>query len=316
MNAFTSSSELQLRNFEWCDLEQLLRLLVSVGKHGHREWPENVRTLRLELESPRVQPDRNMVVVSTGNDLVGYALVEPEPNISRSVVDLADISNDSEFHTSTELPITKMLLEWASKHASEFAPTMHLATRERQSDLASLIEQSGWNRIRQYLKLESPVNPLPAPAAVPEGFTVRTMLDLEEVMELTRLQNESFRTHFGYSPNTENEIRSQLEAPNNSIDDVVMLRDSNERLVAYCWTTKSNKLGKTVGRIGMIGVAPNAQARGYGRAVAESGFNHLIKQGVNQIDLDVDSVNTAAIKIYASLGFTTTDKVDWWENAI
>jgi mycothiol synthase len=316
MNAFTPSSELQLRNFEWCDLEQLLGLLVTVGKHGHREWPENVRGLRLELESPRVQPDQNMVLVSTGNDLVGYALVEPEPNISRSVVDLADISGNPEVQFLTELPVTKLLLEWASKHAFEFAPIMHLATRECQSDLASLIEQSGWKRVRQYLKLASPVNPLPATAAVPKGFTVRTMQDLEEVMELTRLQNESFRTHFGYSPNTENEIRSQLEAPNNSIDDVVMLRDSNERLVAYCWTTKSDRLGKTIGRIGMIGVAPDAQARGFGRAIAESGFNHLIKQGVNQIDLDVDSVNTAAIKIYSSLGFTTTDKVDWWENAI
>ena len=66
----------------------------------------------------------------------------------------------------------------------------------------------------------------------------------------------------------------------------------------------------------MTGVLPEARGQGLGRAIAESGFNHLLGQGIDAIELDVDSTNAAAIKIYSSLGFTTRSEVDWWEKLL
>jgi ribosomal protein S18 acetylase RimI-like enzyme len=58
---------------------------------------------------------------------------------------------------------------------------------------------------------------------------------------------------------------------------------------------------------------PAARNQGLGRAIAEAGFNHLLDHGSSVLELDVDSLNAPAIKVYSSLGFKTTSKVNWWE---
>ena len=65
----------------------------------------------------------------------------------------------------------------------------------------------------------------------------------------------------------------------------------------------------------MTCVSPSERNQGLGRAVAEAGFNHLIDQKVDQIELEVDSLNTPAIKVYSSLGLKTRNQVNWWEKS-
>ena len=142
------------------------------------------------------------------------------------------------------------------------------------------------------------------------------MLGLDEVPELTYLQNEAFKSHFGYSPNTEDEIKASLLATGAGVDDVVMIHDSHEQLVAYCWTATSNRNGSSIGRIGMTGVLPSARKIGLGRAIAEAGFNHLVRRRVGSIELDVDSDNVPAIRIYSSLRFSTISKLNWYERSL
>jgi len=67
----------------------LAGLLADVGAHGHRQWPESVEGVRSDLEYPRVQPQQNLVLADAAGELVGYAIVEPEQNIERSVVGVA-----------------------------------------------------------------------------------------------------------------------------------------------------------------------------------------------------------------------------------
>ena len=63
----------------------------------------------------------------------------------------------------------------------------------------------------------------------------------------------------------------------------------------------------------MTGVLPDARGQGLGRAIAESGYNHLLEKKVDLIELDVDSSNAPALKIYSSLGFNTSSSLVWWE---
>jgi mycothiol synthase len=320
--ALTTSPELFIRNFEWVDIAGMSALLGDLGPHGHRDWPAGRSDLQLELEFPRVQPEKNVALAFVDEQIAGYAIVEPEQNIGRSVIGLGvSLANTARLPMNDKLgaAAAELLLDWAVGRASEMAPVAHLATRDGESGLRDFVEQHGWKRVRKYLKLSSELNPSPAAAVVPAGFTVRTMLGLDELPELTYLQNESFRTHFGYSPNTEDEIKARLLAPGAGVDDVVMIHDvanSDKRLVAYCWIQTSDRAGSTVGRIGMTGVLPDAQGHGLGRAIAESGFNHLLDRGVESIELDVDSTNAPAIKIYTSLGFTAYSEIDWWEKRV
>ena len=308
--ALSTQSEIQLRNFKWSDTSALSGLLGDVGTHGHRQWPEGVEGLRFELEYPRVQPQQNLVLADAAGELVGYAIVEPEQNIERSVVGVATAAKK---HGEG---LAGRLLDWTTERAAEFAPVAHLATREHERDLGEFVESIGWRRVRKYLKLECRPGSSRAAAVIPSGFTLRVMTGLDELTELTNLQNQSFSAHFGYSPNTDSEIKARLLAPGSGFDDVLLIRDADDLLVAYCWTQTGEHAGPSFGRIGMTGVLPGAQGHGLGRAVAEAGFNHLLQRGVEVIELDVDSTNAPAIKIYTSLGFVTVSGVDWWEKSL
>lgn len=243
-----------------------------------------------------------------GSGPIGYAMVEPEANIGRSVIGIGS--------SRVGLATRNQLLEWAMDRAKQEAPIAHLSTRDNEVELEKLVEQFGWVKVRDYLKLQTRSQLRRAKALVPDGFSVRTMLGLDEVPELTHLQNEAFSEHFGYSPNTEDEIKARLLAADSRLDDIVMIHDSNELLMAYCWTKTYDREGVKVGRIGMTGVLPEARGLGLGRAIAETGYNHLMNQEVESIELDVDSVNAAAIRVYSSLGFEESSQVHWWERAL
>ena len=304
----STKTNIQLRKFKWSDIEALQLLLNDIGRHGHRDWPSNVDELRAELEYPRVQPKRNIALAINGDGVSGYAIIEPEANIGRSVIGIGS--------NKADLAIRKKLLDWATSRAKQEAPVAHLSTRDNETELEKLVEQLDWVKVRTYLKLELTSDISPAKAALPSGFSLRTMLGLDEVPELTYLQNKVFDQHFGYSPNTEDEIKARLLAPDTSVDDIVMIHDSHEQLVAYCWTLTQDREGLKIGRIGMTGVLPSARKQGLGRSIAEAGFNHLLKQDVDALELDVDSVNAPAIKIYSSLGFKTSSEVSWWERSL
>ena len=299
---------MQLRNFKWTDTSALSDLLNKAGSHGHRDWPHQVDELRVLLEYPRVQPKRNVVLVISGDATLGYAIVEPEKNIGRSVIGLANTSDDPS--------ATSKLLDWAVNRAGEEAPLVHLAVQGHESTLSDSLELQRWTKVRKYLKFVSKPVASPDAALLPDGFAVRTMLGLDEVPELTYLQNESFKAHFGYLPNTEDEIKASLLTTGAGVDDVVMIHDPYEQLVAYCWTATSDRDGSSIGRIGMTGVIPSARKIGLGRAIAEAGFNHLVHRQVDSIELDVDSENAAAIRIYSSLGFSKSSELNWWEQSL
>ena len=301
-------ANLLIRNFKWSDLDALQLLLNSVGRHGHRDWASNVDQLRGELESPRVKPKRNIAVLEENDELVGYAIVEPEANIGRSVIGIGS--------STFGLAIRKRLIDWATNRAKVEAPVAHLSTRDNETELEKLVEQLGWTKVRKYLKLEIASELKLANAVIPNGFTLRTMLGLDEVPEITYLQNTVFNEHFGYSPNTEEEIKAHLISPGSSVDDIVMIHDSYEQLVAYCWTQTHDRGGSTVGRIGMTGVLPSARKKGLGRAIAEAGYNHLVKQNVSSMELDVDLDNAPAIRVYSSIGFAESSQVNWWERTL
>ena len=298
----------KIRNFKWSDIDALQRLLNEIGRHGHRDWADFPDDLRAELEFPRINPKQNIALVEIAGQIVGYAIVEPEANIGRSVIGIGS--------SSKGLAIRKDLIDWATNNAAKEAPIVHLSTRDNEIELEKLVEQLGWSKIRQYMKFTTPSNITPAIALIPNGFTVRSMLGLDEVPELTYLQNEAFKEHFGYSPNTEDEILARLLTGNSSLDNIVMMHDSYEALVAYCWTLVHERDGLRVGRIGMTGVLPTARKQGLGRAIAEEGFNHLVHQNVDSIELDVDSENAPAIHVYSSLGFEEDSEVSWWERAL
>lgn len=77
--------------------------------------------------------------------------------------------------------------------------------------------------------------------------------------------------------------------------------DSGEQIAAFCWT----KIHRTplLGEIYVIGVDPDHQGRGFGRAILLAGLDHLAIRSVPTAMLYCESTNEAALVLYRSVGF-------------
>jgi mycothiol synthase len=87
-----------------------------------------------------------------------------------------------------------------------------------------------------------------------------------------------------------------------------LLHERDGRLAAFCWT-KVHGGEHPLGEIYVVGVDPDFQGLGLGRALVLAGLDHLAAAGLGTGMLYVDGQNTAAVSLYRSLGFEV-DHVD------
>ena len=85
--------------------------------------------------------------------------------------------------------------------------------------------------------------------------------------------------------------------------DGLLLVEENGRLAGSCWTKVHADTDPPMGEIYVIGIDPDFQGRGWGRALTEAGLDWLAGQGLTVGMLYVDADNTAAVSLYRSMGF-------------
>ena len=93
-----------------------------------------------------------------------------------------------------------------------------------------------------------------------------------------------------------------------------LLASKDQHLAAFCWTKihgahthshdgQAEHGHDPIGEIYAMGVDPDFQGQGFGRAITIAGLAHLRRKGLMSAMLYVDAENTAAIKLYSNLGF-------------
>jgi mycothiol synthase len=79
----------------------------------------------------------------------------------------------------------------------------------------------------------------------------------------------------------------------------LILAWDSDGLAGFHWT----KLVDGTGEVYVIGVAPRAQGRGYGRVLLQAGLSHLARAGADRVVLYVDMAEPVAVRMYESAGF-------------
>lgn len=173
----------------------------------------------------------------------------------------------------------------------------------------SLAESLGFTPVRELhrlLRTASQEPSLPA-AQLPEGVALRSFQEGADEQELLRVNAAAFAEH----PEQGGMSRSDLEErfAEDWFDAAGLLlaveEQDPERILGFHWTKQhpGTATEPARGEVYVVGIDPQQQGRGLGRALTAAGLRHLEQRGLQEVLLYVDADNTAAFRLYESMGF-------------
>jgi ribosomal protein S18 acetylase RimI-like enzyme len=140
---------------------------------------------------------------------------------------------------------------------------------------------------------------LPAPV-LPDGFTLRGCLGLEEVSARATAQFKAFESTAPFGRYLERFTRFMRSPVYRAEQDIVAVA-ANGQVGAFCivWTDLLNK----VGLFEPVGTQPDFQRRGLGKAVMLEGMRRLQEGGMQRAIVSTGEDNLPAIGLYEALSF-------------
>ncbi|MEU2199958.1 mycothiol synthase [Isoptericola sp. NPDC019482] len=172
----------------------------------------------------------------------------------------------------------------------------------------------GYEVARELLVLARPLGPDDAARDVPDlpGLALRTFRPGADDEAWVRLNARAFADHPEQGRLTVDDLRDRQREPWFDAAGfflVVPGDDGGEGAggepLGFLWTKvePGQPDGSRDGEIYAVGVSPDAQGRGLGRALTAVGLGHLARAGCARAVLYVDGDNAAALATYAGAGF-------------
>jgi mycothiol synthase len=149
-----------------------------------------------------------------------------------------------------------------------------------------------------------------------DGVSVRTFRIGEDEDPWVALNRRAFARHPEQGAWTREDLNMREREPWFDPDGF-FLAERDGHLVGFHWTKIHGGTGERaddgahghepIGEVYVVGVDPDERGTGLGRALTITGLRYLRARGLAQVMLYVDESNTAAIRLYESLGFTHWD---------
>ena len=265
--------------------------------------------MRELLSQPSCDPENDCILAASEGLPVGFAIVSRELRIGRTV------ANGGVLKDRRRGGVGRSLLTRVTEYASSLdATVLHIEAPDDSIAAKHLLESAGFLPVRRYCKMRWEGEVAPA-VEIPKGFALRAFRFGADEQALTDLQNATFNGSWGFCPNTVEEISARARFSRCHPDGIILITGEG-RLAAYNWTTRTRSGEGGTGWIAMTGVHPDFRSKGLGRAVVVAGMAHLKENGIDSIELEVDSQNVPATSLYGSLGFRTLGQGIWYEKRL
>ena len=258
------------------------------------------------INVPPSNPETDCYIASTNNDISGFLQIVAESPVKR-IVGLQTIRKGSNFAEEF-----RDFMAISVKHATlTKAKVIHFQISQNDRESKKILESSGWHKIKTYWNLRFE-EPHLEDLVLPDGYSLRHFVKGRDESTLTDLQNQSFRKHWGFCPNDIEQIRYRTQMERTDDKGIIFI-EKNGEIAGYNWTMEAHNGPSSVGWVAMTGVHPNYRGLRLGRAVVLAGMHYLKSKKISGIELEVDSENIPATKLYDSIGFRKINQTYWYE---
>lgn len=170
---------------------------------------------------------------------------------------------------------------------------------------AAIASELDLRRVRELRRMRWTVGEIPQ-APVREGVRVRTFVPGKDEAAVVSVNHRAFSWHPEQGSMTvEDLVRTEAE-PWFDPAGFFLAFDAENRLLGFHWT-KVHAGREPIGEVYVVGVDPDAQGGGLGKALTVVGLEYLKAAGLRTVMLYVESDNVAAVAVYSKLGFTVWD---------
>ncbi|RZQ65320.1 mycothiol synthase [Amycolatopsis suaedae] len=235
-----------------------------------------------------------------GGELVGYANLDTAgDSFGRQVAELVVRPDRRGQGIGTAL--TGELLTRADRSVRLWAHGDHPAA-------AAIAERAGLKRVRELLVMLADATtadwPEPAPAA---GIALRTFEPGRDEQAVVDVNARAFDWHPEQGSLTVEQLRA-TETEDWFDASGFFLAEDRGRVVGFHWTkvhppNPRRFGGERVGEVYVVGVDPDAQGGGLGKALTLAGVRYLRGLGLGKVILYVEGDNAPAVAVYSKLGF-------------
>ena len=165
----------------------------------------------------------------------------------------------------------------------------------------TLLDANGYAGIRSFWQMSMDLDDSFDAGAAPEGVTIRPVVMDVDGPAAQSVLNTAFRSHFGHVEETFDGWLAQQEADDTWDPTLGLLAEVDGTIVGY----SNNGVIDGTGYVFELGVLPEMQGRGIGRALLRHSFAMLAARGIAKGRLGVDTQNaTGAVELYRSIGMT------------
>jgi mycothiol synthase len=183
---------------------------------------------------------------------------------------------------------------------------------------ARLAAAAGFTRARALWQMRRSLQTRIGRPQLAAGITVRSFVPGQDEDAWVALNHRAFARHPEQGAWTRADLALREREPWFDPDGF-FLAERDHDLVGFHWTkihggtpagpapAPGGHGHEAIGEVYVVGVDPDERGSGLGRALTLIGLRYLRARGLAQVMLYVDEVNSAAIGLYESLGFTHWD---------
>jgi mycothiol synthase len=275
-----------------------VRELIRAAAAADRISPVS-EDARLALAHGRPGTDF-LLARGAGGEPAGYAFAGPPDEHGARTAELVVVPESRRRGLGAELAAGLIAEAGGTGQSLEFWAHGDSAAARRLA--ASL----GYQAVRELRRMTLSVAAMVRPEVIlPPGTELRTFRPGADDEVWLGLNARAFSHHPEQGSWTAADLAERMAEPWFDPAGFFLLLAQGEP-VGFHWTKvhPAGDYGATpVGEVYVVGIDPGAQGHGYGRLLTVAGINHLADSGLTRIVLYVDADNTAAVRLYDTLGF-------------